>query len=752
MLSSDSRVRSWVFPVVALIALCFGFLIGARDPLIDRGRLYAFEDPFLVGRWTGQVTTIFDGTPSSIFLDRGWSKPFLSTDPEQSGTLVNVIGNRSRIIAVAPRGHSLELVLHCKALAADTPLSMYIEIGNQRSPIQTLGHSWQSVRFPLGISAIPGSLLEVWLNVVTKGATPSEAPIPRRERPQNLTCSRITLASTTFVGEPTPAKSLTSPARLSLVPNLSIGTNLSYPIPGRTSVYLDLRGLQLPDRCLVTARLDVPASRRSELAFQSRDRSVDYLRNTSSSPAELLLTLQQKRPAACSGISIPWSSLRKAIRLSNTPSSKSKRQQPNVFLYVVDTLRADAITPAITPNLHRFAQNAVRWHEAYSPSSWTLPSMTSLLTGLLPARHGVLQWNQRLRTEDPQTLAEALRHRGYRTVAISHSWIVSHEYGLNRGFDDFFFSDHLSGRNLRSQEARGLLRSWLLNNLSSNQPIFALIHTVDPHAPYSPPSGPLAGTYDPSRPTAIGDIVRSSELRQYRTEYSSADVDKIRALYLAEVAYTDIQFERFLDLLRAFNLYDSAMIIVTSDHGEEFREHGYFEHGKNVFPETTRVPLIIRLPHGQHAGRSIYSAVTTLDVPTTIAAVASADLTPTDGTDLLKNLAASSSRPSSSTIFLDLIPNAAEQDLPRRLRAAIIGHQACLLEHLSSQQQARLRFFLIRDAWMPQAALPGDVDQSRCVRALQMLLRSDPSPNSSAEEWEPERHLKEALQALGYLR
>src|SRR5262249_55516150 len=122
-----------------------------------------------------------------------------------------------------------------------------------------------------------------------------------------------------------------------------------------------------------------------------------------------------------------------------------------------------------------------------APSSWTLPSVVSLLTGLYSDRHGVLAGSLQYDPERMPGLQHLLGRQGYRTVGISHSPIISATYGMSAGFGSFYLSDHLTSWRLRSEAARGLLASWLSQDLDG-APVFAYVHTVDPHAPYSPPA------------------------------------------------------------------------------------------------------------------------------------------------------------------------------------------------------------------------------------------------------------------------
>ena len=171
------------------------------------------------------------------------------------------------------------------------------------------------------------------------------------------------------------------------------------------------------------------------------------------------------------------------------PDRRAARRRPaDIFVYAMDTLRADALAPyggdaARTPRVASFQNDAVTYLAARAASTWTLPSVASLLSGVYPDRHGVMGGDMILDPGRVPILPGLLKASGYRTVGISQSFVVSQAYGLSNGFDDFYLSNQLNGWQLRSQDASGLLAAWLQQR-SADMPVFAYLHTVDPHAPY----------------------------------------------------------------------------------------------------------------------------------------------------------------------------------------------------------------------------------------------------------------------------
>ena len=300
---------------------------------------------------------------------------------------------------------------------------------------------------------------------------------------------------------------------------------------------------------------------------------------------------------------------------------------PPVFVYLIDTLRADALVPFggdpdVSPNARDFAADAVTYRQAWSPSAWTLPATLSVLTGVYPDRHGVMTGRVAFDAAAVPTLAARLAARGYATAGFSQSLVASPRFGIDAGFEHFELQDQLNGAQNGSPRLRRRMLRWLAGRAADDgRPVFAYLHSVDPHAPYVP----------------IGDDRRFAE-RVGRTLNAKRyhpitfhreglggdprDVAHLRGLYEGEVAFTDRQLGRFVRMLRHLGLYERAMVIVLSDHGEEFGEHGGFGHGRTLYEEQLRVPLMIKFPGGQWAGQVIDRPVSTVDVVPTVLAVA----------------------------------------------------------------------------------------------------------------------------------
>ena len=269
--------------------------------------------------------------------------------------------------------------------------------------------------------------------------------------------------------------------------------------------------------------------------------------------------------------------------------------RPNVLVYLVDTLRADRLgcygwSEDLSPHLDRLAREGVLFRRTIAQSSWTKPSVVSILTGSRPGRHGVNGKKSKL-PESAHTMAEILADNGYATAGFACNAYITRPAGFDQGFEDFSF------RPVRSSEITEDVIEWLRDH-PGDRPFFLYVHTVDPHAPYDPPESyrsrfagsvtdPSVGTVRHIRGLASGEIPVTDEV-----------VEDLLQLYGAEVAENDHSFGRLLASLDELGRMEDTLIIYLSDHGEEFREHGVLGHGWDLHGEVLHVPLVIRPPGG----------------------------------------------------------------------------------------------------------------------------------------------------------
>jgi choline-sulfatase len=293
-------------------------------------------------------------------------------------------------------------------------------------------------------------------------------------------------------------------------------------------------------------------------------------------------------------------------------------RQPNVLVYLVDTLRADRLgcygnRDGLTPQIDVLAAEGVLFERVAAQSSWTKPSVASILTGLRPGRHGV---NHRLSvlSEQALTMAEMLAEAGYETAGFSTNAYISTGGGFAQGFDQFQF------RQARSHEVTDDVVRWLAAR-EERRPFFLYVHTVDPHAPYDPRprfrSRFAAAVSDP----VVGTVEHIRGLADRTVPFTTGVMDDLERLYDAEVAENDDAFGLLMEELRRRGLWQQTIVIFLSDHGEEFKEHGVIGHGWDLYGEVLDVPLIIRVPGGLRGVR-VADVVQHIDVlPTVLEAV-----------------------------------------------------------------------------------------------------------------------------------
>lgn len=296
--------------------------------------------------------------------------------------------------------------------------------------------------------------------------------------------------------------------------------------------------------------------------------------------------------------------------------------RPDVLLITIDTLRADHTSAygyarPTTPRLEEVARDGVRFATAYAPMATTLPSHSSLMTGLLPRALGLLKNGVAFDHPAP-TLAEKLSASGYRTAAFVSSFVLDRSFGLARGFatyDDHFeknacksYGDDWEGFHLsagfcrRGAATREHAERWLEENGylggTATQPYFMWVHLFDPHDPYEP--FPAEAALFPP----LGN--------------PPTDLQKQIAAYDGEIRYADNQVGRLLDRLRAAGRLDDTLVIIVSDHGEGLMDHGWMHHGMMIYDEAVRVPFLVRWPARLPRGRVVSDAVQLADVVPTL--------------------------------------------------------------------------------------------------------------------------------------
>jgi arylsulfatase A-like enzyme len=318
-----------------------------------------------------------------------------------------------------------------------------------------------------------------------------------------------------------------------------------------------------------------------------------------------------------------------------TLRSGSDRGDVPVIIYLVDTLRADRLGAygyrrSISPEIDALAAESVLFEQAYAPAPWTLPSVSSLITSTYTCEHG-LALKKKLNPA-LKTLAERLQSVGYLNGGAYNNLWVGPLAGLDRGYD------LLSERTLAQQGRAGDVRQFL--DQVNDQPFLMYLHTMEPHDTYLTPyrffseTGhvsvdlrknyeTLISDYNAARQAdwmagkAVGVTDNTDEQEKLFSSLLGMQ-DSIELLYDGAVRWADHNLGEVIDVLKERGVWDRAIFIFLSDHGEELGDHGGWLHGQSVYEELVRIPLLIHFPGGEHAGRRVDPPVSLVDIMPTI--------------------------------------------------------------------------------------------------------------------------------------
>ncbi|MCZ6782824.1 MAG: sulfatase [Proteobacteria bacterium] len=315
----------------------------------------------------------------------------------------------------------------------------------------------------------------------------------------------------------------------------------------------------------------------------------------------------------------------------------------HIVIYLIDTLRRDRLgvygyPRPTSPNIDALARDAVVFDNAYAPAPWTLPSIASLMTATYPVDHGVLFLGQQI-GEGLSTLPERLGELGFATGGFVVN-PTAEASGIRRGYDHF------------GVKAGPLFVGRWLRGVGAG-PFFLYVHTAEPHAPFRPPAE-LVQRFGRVQPALHQRITRDTELlldllradrdaglapgtrdnsdqQDTARQRLSRDRKAIDVLYDASVAWADANLGQIISLLKEMGFWERTLLIVTSDHGEEFFEHRGVGHSQSLYAELVRIPMIWRFPANQAGGIRVDAPVTLVDVmPTILDYLGRRDLTEND--------------------------------------------------------------------------------------------------------------------------
>jgi len=446
------------------------------------------------------------------------------------------------------------------------------------------------------------------------------------------------------------------------------------------------------------------------------------------------------------------------LGLQDAPESSASGP---VILVVIDTLRADHLSQYgydldTSPGLAAFAAQSTRFENAYAPTSWTRASVTSIMTGMNPLRHGVHR--QEKVADRAWTLADAFAEKGWATGGFSLNPNVSDETGLDQGFDHFpelWRSNTAAYKHMTAGTKEAL--AWLdedVDRAAGEQP-FLFFLPMNAHGPYRVPDGreddllgraPRIG-FD-YYGTTMQAIMRGGDADR-RVAVSQVMLESLEQQYDTAIHYTADTLSGFFDDLKARDLYDDATIIITSDHGEELYEHGGFSHGYSLHDEVLHVPLFIKLP-GQTGAAVVSQRVGLPDLHPTL--VELYELTPAPVSD--------------GRSLVPLLENPAA-DWPARDEVyAIDWRKRCVAQAVVQWPWKLLYIKRNYDGLRDVSALydlsvdPGELsdvaaDHPERVAAMRAVLAERAAALDDAEHWADaapkDESIEERLRALGYV-
>jgi arylsulfatase A-like enzyme len=427
-----------------------------------------------------------------------------------------------------------------------------------------------------------------------------------------------------------------------------------------------------------------------------------------------------------------------AVGCGETPAEAP----PGILLVSIDTLRPDHLGcygygPPTSPAIDRFCAESVVFEHASAHAPSTLPSHASMLTSLLPHHHGASFENRRALPGEILTLAEVVAAAGYRTAALTGGGQIDPIYGLGQGFETYRVP---AADDFSVTVEQGL--QWIDEVGSS--PFFLFLHTYEVHHPYEAAPEVLA-EFESDYEGPFPDRISVETIRAVNASpdgLSEADARHFEAAYDAEIREVDSAFATLVDGLRARGRWDSTVVIFTSDHGEEFGEHGFYGwHSHSLYEELLRVPLVIKLRAGREAGLRVDRLVRTIDIaPTVLKAVDLKVPAQFSGIDLA---ALWSGREVPS------LPIVSRLDRADKAKVSAIRHDHLKLERLYSRRQ---RLFDLEDdpeeLWDASGNYVAEV--GRLLELYDEILASRPAP--SGLEVDPGDDLRKELEALGYIQ
>jgi arylsulfatase A-like enzyme len=496
-----------------------------------------------------------------------------------------------------------------------------------------------------------------------------------------------------------------------------------------------------------------------------------------------MVGLQASFQSPAAGVEVEWGSPRIAgVRHDVSVPLGRSADPPNVLVVLFDTLRRDALSvygnqQVRTPSADRLAGQGFVFEDASSNATWTKPSVASLWSGLRPSAHRTTLPASVLPEHAPY-LPELMREAGYQTLVITANAYYAAEWGFDRGVDrmvDYYRERprRLSELKTPERQAEEVWQRFLAPAFEgeSETPLFAILHELDPHSPYEPVS-PYDELYDfgyrgnldswqEKRPKDANRLIFAAN--RYGPWLEPADVRQLRALYHGEVSAMDTYLGRLLDRIEERGLRKRTLVVLLSDHGEQFFEHGIWGHGGSVHQEELGVPLIFSLPGVVPSGARSDVPVQLVDVmPTILDLVGVASPAGLHGRSLVPEMLAPGQRREVQPSFARSNLSTFHKGTPKvRIESSDsvrLGNWKLVRRSISRRRNVRVQYELYDlsrdpgeslDVWPTQPVVGHTLRQ-----LLETRLRLDGEMSFEAQERPPEELSEEVLQnlrELGYI-
>lgn len=439
--------------------------------------------------------------------------------------------------------------------------------------------------------------------------------------------------------------------------------------------------------------------------------------------------------------------------------------RPDIVLISIDSLRADHLgcygyRRQTSPVIDRIASEGVSFENAFSTTSWTLPAHGALFTGLYDSAHGVVTTKQRL-SEAHLTLAEVLLEEGYQTAGFYGGPYLHPAFGLDQGFETYQScmtelpddaEDENVRKNLRKHSRRSHVditgprtvekfSSWL--GTVSEKPLFAFLHMWDVHYDYIPPEKYIE-MFDPEYKGKI-DSSNFMQNDQINPFMSKRDMEHIIALYDGEIRFTDDMIGNILGVLQSHGRLNNTLIVIFSDHGDEFFEHGGKGHQRTLYDELIKIPLIFYWPGHFPEGKTIKQQAQIVDIMPTILDLVGIPLTrAVQGRSLVDNL--SGSKMSARPTFCELLVNKPYQRVIRTSNIKIL---------VNERTGQWVYFDLLKDPGERRPITRMNKEVHRNLEELEKIVKESHSLRKrfigeNEQQSELNKDIEQRLRSLGY--